>query len=69
VEHGETGLLFDTGNAGELGYAIVQILSAPDVAQKMGQAARAKVEAEFGLANFVRRYEQIYTEVKQLHAR
>jgi len=64
VEHGQTGLLFETGNAGELGEAIVQILSAPEAAKKMGQAARAKVEAEFGLPNFLHRYEQIYAGLK-----
>jgi glycosyltransferase involved in cell wall biosynthesis len=49
VEDGETGLLFEAGNSGQLGEQISKLMSAPELRRKMGQCARSLVEQKFSL--------------------
>lgn len=43
VTDGETGFIVDAGNIGELAGKIKQILTCPDLANKMGQAGKEKI--------------------------
>lgn len=49
VTEGETGLLFEAGNAAELGACIDRLISNPALRQCMGRAARARAEHDFSL--------------------
>jgi glycosyltransferase involved in cell wall biosynthesis len=44
VRHGETGLLFEAGNAEDLAIQMRRLMDDPSAAQQMGNAARAEVE-------------------------
>jgi len=65
VEEGKTGLLVDEHDAGALTGNIRQMLTAPERAQAMGQAARHIAEREFDKAKLHGRLETIL----QTHAR
>lgn len=47
IEHGQTGFLFNAGDAGELAGMIRRLLDDPQMAQSMGQATRQRVEKYF----------------------
>lgn len=49
VAEGETGLLFEAGNAGELGACLDRLMGDAALRQRMGRAARARAEREFPL--------------------
>ena len=53
VEDGVTGLLVPPGRADALAEAIVRMLNDPAARQRMGEAGRARVEAEFGVDRLV----------------
>lgn len=48
VRDGETGLLFEAGNFGDLAEKISRLVDAPDDARAMGLAGRALAEGEYG---------------------
>lgn len=60
VEEGRTGHLFPVGDWQALGARINDVLADPAAARGLGLAGRARVEAMFGLPQFVRRYEEIF---------
>lgn len=62
VVHGETGRLVPAGSPEALAGAIRAIEEAPYAAQRMGQAARRRVEDHFSLAKVVAAYERMYVE-------
>lgn len=49
VTDGETGLLFEAGNAAELGACIDRLIRNPALRQRMGRAARSRAERDFSL--------------------
>ena len=53
VDDGVTGLLVPPGRADALAEAIVRMLNDPAARQRMGDAGRARVEAEFGVDRLV----------------
>lgn len=53
VEHGVTGLLVAPGHADALADAVVTLLKDPALRARMGEAGRARVEAEFGVDRLV----------------
>jgi glycosyltransferase involved in cell wall biosynthesis len=55
IEHGVTGLLVPTGDAGALRGAIEKLLDNPDRAESMGRQARATVVARFSLESYANR--------------
>ncbi len=65
VVHGETGFLIPPGDSRALVDAIVELLSDPDRAVKMGAAGRKRVVREFPLDRMVHQMEQIYQELVQ----
>ena len=42
--------------------AIIKLLKNPDVAKKMGEAGRKRVEEKFSLDRMVREYEALYEQ-------
>jgi glycosyltransferase involved in cell wall biosynthesis len=63
VVDGETGLLFDAGNADELASAITRLMDAPDLRRDMGRKARARVESHYSLEAHNRGLLGIYESV------
>jgi len=62
VRHGETGLMVPPGDASALSAAITAIRGDPDLAQRLGAAARRKAEA-FDVRSMGQKYERLYREV------
>ena len=63
VLQGKTGLLFQKGNAKELGEAIAYILTHSDEAREMGREGRRLVEERFSLKRLVDSLETLYEEI------
>lgn len=59
VVDGENGFLVESGDAAGLACALVALARDRALRERMGLAARARVETEFDLKNVVRRYENI----------
>ena len=53
VRHGENGLLVPPGDAAALAVAMLQILSDPALAERMGARGREIVQAEFSISRMV----------------
>jgi L-malate glycosyltransferase len=53
VEDGVTGLLFRPGDAGHAAESVLRLVRDPELARRMGSAARRRVEAEFAEARQV----------------
>ena len=62
VNHGVNGLLVPSGDAQALADALRSILEHPDMARKLGEAARQSIGARFGASNMVRAIETLYEE-------
>jgi len=60
VRHGETGLLVEPGNARQLADAIIKLLNDAELRHKMGQAARAMLDAESSPAVVARHHTDVY---------
>jgi glycosyltransferase involved in cell wall biosynthesis len=60
VKDGETGILFEPGNVTQLAAAIERLLHDPNLRERLGSAARARVSREFGKARHLARMEQLY---------
>jgi glycogen(starch) synthase len=60
VVHQETGLLFESENAGDLADAASFILENPQAAIRMGQAARRRVQKVFSWEGHVDAYDALY---------
>lgn len=68
VRHGETGLLFNPGDAGDLAQTLAWALAHPDELARMGSEARCHYNAELtGTSNY-RQLMQIYQEALACHA-
>lgn len=62
VEHEKSGLLVPKGDARALAAAVTRVLSAPDLARRLGEQGRAR-SAEFTAERMVRGYEAVYGEL------
>ena len=60
VVDGKTGFLVPPKDSQKLADAIIRLLKNPGLAQKMGEAARARVEERFTLDRMVTEYEGLY---------
>lgn len=67
VVDGESGLLVAPGNAAELETALVKLLSNPDLAQRLGRAAHARVAHRFGAKKQAEDHIALYTRELQKH--
>jgi glycosyltransferase involved in cell wall biosynthesis len=69
VADGETGLLVPPRDPDALAAAIVELLGDPARRRAMGEAARARVEAVFGIREHVRAIEGVFDEILTHHRR
>lgn len=60
INHDENGLLFATNDHVSLAAAILRLLDAPAERDRLGAAARRKVETDFSLTRFVSEMETVY---------
>ena len=58
-----TGLLVESENVTELGGAIASLLSNPQRASQLGQAARERVLREFSWEGHIRAYDRLYKKL------
>jgi len=63
VRHGDTGLLVDTGNAGQVAQAVLRMLEDEDLRQRCTHNARKLLEMGYSIDGMARAYERIYREV------
>jgi glycosyltransferase involved in cell wall biosynthesis len=63
VVDGESGLLVPPQDPEALAAAVLRLLREPGLAQRLGAAARRRVEAEFTLERMVRRMEDLYADL------
>lgn len=63
VLDGETGLLCPAGDPGELAARVVTLLSDPQRASRLAEAARQLVERDYSLGSMVSQVEGVYDEV------
>ena len=59
IDHGVTGLLFDSGNCDELAHHLVALLADDDLRKRMGQNARERISVRFSRDRFVREFERL----------
>ena len=60
VGHGRSGLVVSPADSAALAEAILKLLQDPDLARRLGAAARAKVDEEFSVSRMVRQTEELY---------
>jgi glycosyltransferase involved in cell wall biosynthesis len=60
IRDGLEGLIVPAGDEPSLGFAIRRLLLDPDLARRLGEAARRRVESEFDQQTMVRRFEAFY---------
>jgi len=65
VSHQQTGLLVEPEDADALAEAIVSLLKSPQRLFQLGQAAREKVQKEFGWDHYVEAYDALYRKLIQ----
>jgi glycosyltransferase involved in cell wall biosynthesis len=63
VQDGETGLLAPAGDAAALAQAVIRLVSAPDLARRLGRDARTRAEAVFGFDRLVDAYEAVILNI------
>ena len=63
--HGDTGLVVEPGNAGELAGALRTLIADPALRHRMGEAGRTRVATEFTLERMAARTAAIYREVSR----
>ena len=69
IRHEETGILVEPENVDELAAGIERLLQAPEETRRMGAAARAVVEREFGWEKCVAAYDDLYLRLGTMAAR
>lgn len=63
IEDGVDGLLFDSGNVGELAAHLDRLMGDPEFRHRLGSRAQARVESEFSLSTFFDRTREFYDAV------
>jgi glycosyltransferase involved in cell wall biosynthesis len=56
----ENGLLVPAGDSGSLAEEILRLLRDPELAQRMGQAGRERVERDFSFSTTIAAYEELF---------
>jgi glycosyltransferase involved in cell wall biosynthesis len=60
VEHGKTGLIFDSGNEQQLADCIIELIKNRNLCEKMGQNANQKLLSEMSLELYCNRVNYLY---------
>ena len=63
ITHGQTGLLFDSGDEAALTEAILRLLACPDDARRLGEAGRECVRSRFDLKVMAGTYDRHYRDL------
>jgi glycosyltransferase involved in cell wall biosynthesis len=63
VAHEQTGLLVESDNSAQLRDATTFLLARPDIATRMGQAARRRMQTEFSWERHVHAYDALYRKM------
>lgn len=63
VEHGVTGLLYPPGDRNQLAHSIGFLFSRPDLVEKMGANARARIKARHDPEQHIQKLSEIYTRL------
>src|SRR5262249_39404992 len=63
VAHEETGLLVETNDSDGIAAAVERLLEYPELAARMGQAARRRAQKRFGWDRYVDAYDALYQKV------
>jgi glycosyltransferase involved in cell wall biosynthesis len=63
VDDGETGILFEPGDAAGLARAMTRLWRDPDLALRMGRKGREKAEREYDGEVYCTRLERVYESV------
>jgi len=63
VAHEQTGLLVESDNSAQLRDATTFLLARPDIATRMGQAARRRMQTEFSWERHVHAYDSLYRKM------
>lgn len=63
VLDGETGLLFEPGDAPTLARHVIALLGDPDLAARLGHTGRARMEARFSLTRHLDEVDQLYRQI------
>jgi glycosyltransferase involved in cell wall biosynthesis len=63
VEDGEQGYLIPVGDAGRFADRLRLLAADPGLRARLGQAARARAEGDFGIEQTARSYEELLTEL------
>jgi len=69
VDNGTTGLLVPPRDANALAKAMLQLLSSPETAARMGSAGRERIERRFSMGRAVHETQQLYTSLLQSSGR
>jgi glycosyltransferase involved in cell wall biosynthesis len=65
VEHEVTGLLVPAGDSAAIAKAVIRLAETPELARRLGAAARARVRARFGMGRMVTELENVYARALQ----
>jgi glycosyltransferase involved in cell wall biosynthesis len=65
IEHEVTGLLVPAGDSAAIAKAVIRLTEAPELADRLGTAARARVRARFGMGRMVTELEDVYVRAMQ----
>ena len=60
IRHGETGVIFRSGDASELADVVVALMDDPDRMRQLGAAARGFVQREREWSAIVEHYREVY---------
>ena len=60
---GEAGLLLPADDPGAWAGAIIGVLTDPELARRLGLAARRRIEADFSIEAVVDRYQKLYRDL------
>ena len=63
LNDGEAGLLVEPGNAEQLARALDRLLSHPEEAKRLGDAAARRAAAEYDITHMLARYAEIYQDL------
>lgn len=68
IRHGQTGLLFECGNAGELAATLAVLIEQPALRRELGDSATRFIHENFSISAASRRMGEIYSELLAAHS-